>query len=170
MLADEFRRRLAGIVDDPQPMFPQTDSSTEEPYLALCDLFLDADDAQRDEIRRRWPFNRMWRVPNPGMTTDRPGGELSQRRLMGSLVGLALENKVADWRDIVLGLPVDYWVAEQLGLDAPSLFRRIANLAVPEVKDIVLGFINRPSPLRTPEYMGWRSVDTPDGRRWKPPG
>jgi hypothetical protein len=168
MVDEEFRRRLTAIVDDPQPMFPQSDPATERPFLALCDLFLDSDNTQRVEIRHQWPFGRMWRVPRPGTTLDRPGGELNERRLMGSLLALALEAKGSDPRDILMGLPIDYWVAKQLGLDPDSMFRRVAELAIPDLKEILLEFLRRPAALKSPKSMGWRAVDTQDGRRWKP--
>lgn len=167
MLEDDFRRRLTAIVNDPQPMFPQSDPATEKPYLVLCDLFLAADDAQRAELRRQWPFGRMWRIPHPGMTLDRPDGELNEQRLTSSMLALALEAEVPDFRDIIVELPIDYWVARQIGLDPDALFRRIADLAIPAVKTILVEFLLRPAPLKTPEFMGWRAVETPSGRRWR---
>jgi hypothetical protein len=168
LLDDDFRSRLSAIVNDPQPMFPQSDPATEKPFLALCDLFLAANHAQRADLRRQWPFGRMWRIPSPGTTLDRPGGELSERRLTSSMLASALEAHVVDSRDIVVGLPIDYWVAKQLGLDPDALFRRIADLAIPAIKTILLEFVSRPAALKSPEPMGWRAVDAPNGRRWKP--
>lgn len=167
MTDGEFQRRLKAILNDPQLMFPQSDPETERPFLALCDLFLEADDAQRAEIRRQWPFGRFWRIPSPGSTLDRPGAELNERRLTASMLANALASTVGDRRDIVVGLPIDYWTAQQLGLDPDPLFRRIADLAIPGVRAILLDFLRRPRALKTPTAMGWKAVETPDGRRWK---
>ncbi len=148
-------------------MFPQSDPTTEDPYLNLCDLFVETNEVQRQTMRNGWPFGRMWRIPHPGMVLDRPDGPITERRLLGMMLADALQAGMPDFRDILVGLPISYWLAEQLGLDADALFRRVAALSMPEIGEVILGFLERRD--KSPEDMGWVAMATPNGRRWKFP-
>jgi hypothetical protein len=161
-----FQRRLRAILGDPVLGLPVLDERTEEPYLQLCELFMECDERQRQHVRNGWPYGREWRIPVPGTTADWPGGKMTARRVRGHMVANALLRSVADFRDIVIGFPIVYWSAQALGMDADALFLEVANAAIPEVRDLITSWISE-SDRQTPEQMGWMLVDTPGGPRYK---
>jgi hypothetical protein len=101
------------------------------------------------------------------MMVDRPDGLLTERRLLGMMLADALQASLPDFRDVLVNLPISYWLAQQLKLDADALFRRVAALSIPEIGDVLLGFLERRD--KTPEDMGWIATATPGGPRWKLP-
>jgi len=109
-----FQRRLRAILGDPILSLTVLDPRTEEPYLLLCELFMECNENQRAHIRSGWPYGREWHVPVPGTTYDWRGGEMSERRLRASLIHDAIQPTVPDWRDVMVGFPVMYWAANQL--------------------------------------------------------
>src|SRR5713226_6597556 len=128
-----FKRRLRAILGDPILSLTVLDPRTEEPYVQLCELFMESDEKQRAYIRSGWPYGREWRIPVPGITADWRGGEVSQRRVRAWFIGHAIEPSVPDWRDVVVGFPVMYSAAVQIGMNAEALFREVASAAIPEV-------------------------------------
>ncbi len=166
MAAVPSQRRLRAILGDPILSLTVLDQRTEEPYLQLCDLFMEGSDKQRDHIRAGWPYGREWHVPVPGTTVDWRGGELSERRIRACLISEAIRPSVPDSRDVLVGFPVMYWAANQLGMNADALFHEVAMAAIPEVRQLLLGWMSNPH-RQTPEEGGWRLVDTLDGPRYK---
>lgn len=161
-----FQRRLRAILGDPILGLTVLDPRTEEPYLQLCELFMECDEKQRAHIRAAWPYGREWRVPVPGTTFDWRGGELSERRVRAWCISHAIEPAVPDWRDVVIVFPVMCWAANQVGMDADALFKEVAMAATPEVRKLIIDWISEPE-RPTPEEMSWRLVDSPDGPRYK---
>lgn len=162
-----FQRRLRAILGDPILGLTVLDPRTEEPYLQLCELFMECDEQQRAHIRAGWPYGREWRVPVPGTTADWRGGEMSERRVRAWMIHDAIQPTVPDWRDVIVGFPVMYSAASQLGMDAEALFREVAMAATPEVRQLMMNWISDPQ-RHSPEEMGWRLVQSPDGPRYKP--
>jgi hypothetical protein len=161
-----FKRRLRGILGDPVLSLTVLDPRTEEPYQQLCQLFMESNEEHRAHIRAGWPYGREWRIPVPGTTYDWRGGEMSKRRVRGWCISHAIQPSVPDWRDEVVGYPVMYRVAEQLGMNAEALFMEVASAAIPEVRKLLIDWISEPE-RGSPEEMGWRLVETPDGPRYK---
>lgn len=161
-----FQRRLRAILGDPILGLTVLDPRTEEPYLQLCELFMECDEIQKAHIRAGWPYGKEWRVPVPGTTYDWRGGEMSQRRVRASFISHAIQPDVPDWRDVVIGFPIMYWAANQVGIDTEALFKEIAMAATPEMRKLMIDWISEPE-RQTPEEMSWRLVDTADGPRYK---
>ena len=161
-----FQRRLRAILGDPVLSLTVLDERTEEPYLQLCDLFMECDEQQRAQIRAGWPYGRQWRIPVPGTTYDWRGGRMTSRRVRGHMVANALLPSVADYRDVTIGFPIVYWSAQKLGMDADALFLEVASKAIPEMRDLITDWLSEPD-RQTPERMGWVLVDTPEGFRYK---
>jgi hypothetical protein len=161
-----FRNRLSGILGDPVLSLGVLDPRTEEPYLELCELFMECNENQRARIRAGWPYEREWRIPVPGTTHDWRGGEVTVRRVRACLVFNAILPAVSDSRDILVGFPVIYWAANQLGMNADALFKEVAIAASPEVSDLITKWMAS-SERQSPEDGGWRLVDSPDGPRYK---
>lgn len=161
-----FQRRLRAILGDPILSLTVLDPRTEEPYLQLCELFMECNEKQRDHIRAAWPYGREWRIPVPGTTADWRGGEMSERRVRAWMISEAIRPTVPDWRDVVVGFPVMYWAANQLGMNAEALFNEVAMAATLEVRRLLMDWISEPE-HDSPEEMGWRLVDSPDGPRYK---
>jgi hypothetical protein len=166
MDAVTFQRRLRAILGDPILSLTVLDPRTEEPYLQLCELFMECNEEQRAHIRAGWPYGREWHVPVPGTTTDWRGGEMSERRVRACFIADAIRPTVPDFRDVVVGFPVMYWAANQLGMDAEALFKEVASAAIPEVRRLMMDWISGPG-THSPEEMGWRLVESPDGPRYK---
>ncbi len=166
MMDAAFQRRLRAILDDPVLSLTVLDPRTEEPYQQLCELFMESNEEQRAHIRAGWPYGIEWRIPVPGTTYDWRGGELSQRRVRASLISQAIQPTVPDARDVLVGLPVMYGVALQIGMNAEALFREVASAAIPEVRKLLIDWISE-SERQSPEDGGWRLVETPDGPRYK---
>jgi hypothetical protein len=84
--------------------------------------------------------------------------------LADALFGLVLAATARhdDWRDLMVGMAIHFWVAGQLGVEPPELFGGVAD-RVPDtsVAEIVRTFGGRTDV--TLEVFGWRLVDTPDG-------
>jgi hypothetical protein len=161
-----FQRRLRAILGDPILSLTVLDPRTEEPYLLLCELFMECNEHQRAHIRSGWPYGRQWHVPAPGTTYDWRGGVMSERRLRASLIHDAIQPTVPDWRDVVVGFPVMYWAANELGMNAEALFQEVAAAATPEMRRLLMDWISEPK-HDSPEEMGWKLVDSPDGPRYK---
>jgi len=84
--------------------------------------------------------------------------------LADALFGLALAAAARDddWRDLMVGMALHFWVAGELALDAPALFGGVAD----RLPDTPVGEVVRTFGLRsdvTLGVFGWRVVDTPDG-------
>jgi hypothetical protein len=161
-----FKRRLRAILGDPVLSLTVLDPRTEEPYQQLCELFMESNDEQRAHIRAGWPYGREWRVPVPGTTADWRGGEMSKRRVRAWFITHAIQPSVPDWRDEVVGFPVMYRVADQLGMNAEALFMEVAMAATPEMRKLLIDWISEPE-RQSPEEMGWRLIETSDGPRYK---
>jgi hypothetical protein len=162
-----FQRRLRTILGDPVLSLTVLDPRTEEPYLQLCDLFMECSEKQRAHIRAGWPYGRQWRIPVPGTTADWRGGAITERRVRAWVIHDAIEPALPDFRDVVIGFPVMYWAANQLGMNAAELFEEVALAAIPEVRQLMMDWISEPNG-QTPEDMGWALVETPAGPRYKP--
>jgi hypothetical protein len=161
-----FQRRLRAILADPILGLTVLDPRTEEPYLQLCDLFMECTEEQRAHIRAGWPYGREWRVPVPGTTHDWRGGEMSERRVRAWMIHEAIRPTVPDWRDVVVGFSVMYWAAKQVGMNAEAMFEEVAAASTPEVRKLLTDWISEPE-RQSPEEGGWRLVDSPDGPRYK---
>ena len=84
--------------------------------------------------------------------------------LTDALFGLALAATARndDWRDLMVGMAIHFWVAVQLGIEPPVPFDAVADrLAETSVGEVVRTFGRRSDV--TLGAFGWRVVDTPDG-------
>ncbi len=83
------------------------------------------------------------------------------------LVAAGLVWPVADWRDVLVVLPVLYHAAGMLGMDPAQLFHEVGSLFGGEVEAELTGFLERSDEDKSLAVMGYKLIREPDGVRFK---
>ena len=111
----------------------------------LIDAFVGAGPKEREQIveRVRDPFRFVFEsyayycAAQESIRRNDPG--LVKR----GLIALAIQNASPDWRDTLPFLAALYRSACKLNMDAPALFREVAQIACPAFHGLLEGFVRR---------------------------
>ncbi len=133
--------------------------------LELCQLYLSSTLEQRMFIRSRIDRRLGGRLLGFSYGAAILGlRQKSEQRLRVGLVAHAIEDLAAgDVRDNLVILTLLFDAAKRIGSDPSTLFREVAGTSAPAMSAVLLDYLKRDPQLQTPECMGFREVETPEG-------
>lgn len=83
------------------------------------------------------------------------------------MLGLAVDDGVVDWRDVLIALSLVEDCASRLGLDFGEEIEKLASLATEERKRIMLeGYLPRSSEMRAIDVMGFKATEGSEGLQY----
>jgi len=157
MNQDMFEDQLRKIFEEADP---------KEAFYKLYDLYVSADGEQREDIRKQWPFNRRWKLPDQTQLACVASGERScEERIRASLAYDSIENFQEDWRENLTSMCRIYHSAILAGMDPDGLFREIAALSSARGASMIIGFLERNEKDRSLEAHGYIEFPSPEGVR-----
>jgi len=143
-----------------------TKNSLDSELSSLCQRFATSDARTRKEMRNSISLEEFYTLLNFGNRSAVFAiREQNLEWIKNGLRAVAMiEAERTDFRDILLTLPLLYHSANKINGDADKLFREAADLAEPNVKNIIIGFIQRPADEKDiRESWGYDEVDTASG-------
>ena len=155
MNQDTFGVQLEKILEEADP---------KEAFYKLCDLYVSADGEQREDIRRQWPFDRPWKLPDQSRLACVDDGDRScGERIRVSLIYDSIEDFRVDWRDNLVGICRVYHSAILAGIDPDKLFREVAALSSERGARMIINFIERDEKDKSLQAFRYIESPTPDG-------
>lgn len=139
--------------------------NAEEAYYALVDLYSSATEAQRQSIRRKWPFGREWQIPDFSILSwELPQGRSPQERIWAALIYISLVCDGHDLRDHVLNVAIVYHHALWAGVPL-ECFAAAAALSEYSCGRLIEMFIdpNVDDERKSLETWGFTTEVTPQG-------
>lgn len=155
--AEEARKRKGGTENSPMPageydrwrgeesLVNPTKNSFDSELSDLCQKFATSDSKTRAAMRNAISMDEFYTL----LTFSKRAAvfairEQSVEWIKNGLTAVAIiEAERIDYRDTLMSVPLLYHSAKRIGANADQLFREAAELCEPNVKELLIGFINR---------------------------
>lgn len=116
----------------------------EAAYFDLVKLYLQSNEEARQEIRDDWAYGEKWRYPKSYRLACSVGEKYSPKeKLIASLVYHVIENTEITHREQLIDLAIVYQSCLLADLDPSNIFKKIAEIATPNVAKRLKDFVAR---------------------------
>ena len=155
----KFWSRLQALVDD---------HGSEGAFHKLCNLYVAAAPAQRDQLRALVNLaDHTWSIPMDSTLVDGTVHEFPpEQRIRANLIFHSIENARHDFRDNLISIALIYHSAVETGMDVEGLFLDVAAMSAPEMAQLLASFPRREPADRSLAAFGHRAVRTATGVKY----
>ena len=176
--AEEARKRTGGTGESPMPsgeydrwrgehsLINPAKNSLDSELSGLCQRFATSEAQARAVMRTAISLEEFYTL----LTFSSRAAVFALRErnvdwIKNGLRAVAMiEAERTDARDILLSIPLLYHSAKRIGANADQLFREAAELSEPNVKELLVGFINRSDEEKDiRSSWGYDEVETASG-------
>jgi hypothetical protein len=147
----------------PLPIPQPTDNKITELLRAWVSLPASERSAAASEILEDQRFTLLAYSERMASLAVRTG---DTEKIFLGLLALGIDGWRSDWRDNALILSPHYDATQRLGVDAPLIFGRAADLLSPKVATAYDGFLNRSNDDKSLKAMGYLAGSDPNGFRY----
>ena len=135
-------------------------------YLDLAQEYMSRDQSFRDMVTQGWNFNVPWEFPNRRRLASTKGEiDSPEIRIRAVLLFFSIAEKgwLRDVRDILVGLAFCYHSCLAAGIDPDKMFRAVAEVSTPKIREILIGFIERSEDNKSMKAFKLVRTDGEDG-------